>query len=456
MLWGSRFNDKPDKDFLQFSSSINFDVVLFSYEMEVNKAHVKMLSKCKLITEKDAEEIETGLNKILQMFDNNNWNPVTEDYEDIHSAIENKLTEEIGSTAKKLHTARSRNDLVATSTRLWVIDVSKKIIERLTQLQKEFLKLSGQHIETIIPGYTHLQRAQPVSLAFHLLAYVEMFERDKKRFQNVIDEADECPLGSGAIAGTTLPIDREFAAKLLGFSGISRNAMDAVSNRDFAIDFLNACSNGMMHLSRLCEEFILWSSSEWNFVEFGDSVTTGSSLMPQKKNSDFAELIRGKFGRILGNHVSLMTTMKSLPLSYNRDMQEDKEPMFDSFFNYNGSLKIIHTAFSDVKINADRFTEELDGDYSLATDIVDWLVLQNIPFREAHEITGSLIKYAVESKKKLNELTLAEYKNINPVFNEEVLELSQIDTALQRKKSAGSPNPKLVEEQIKQWRQKLQ
>jgi argininosuccinate lyase len=315
--------------------------------------------------------------------------------------------------------------------------------------------LAEDNVNTIIPGYTHLQRAQPVSFAFHLLAYVEMFERDKQKFLNVYKETDVCPLGSGALAGTTLPIDREFTAKELGFARTSSNAMDSVSDRDFVINYLNACTIGMMHISRLCEELILWSSSEWKLVEMDDSVTTGSSLMPQKKNPDAAELARGKFGRILGNQVSVITMMKSLPLSYNRDMQEDKEPVFDSFRTFSDSISLIKTVLSSLVVYKNRFIDELKGDYMLSTDLADWLVSKNIPFRKAHGIVGEIVRYAIENSKKLDELTIDEFLSFDPVFNKSVFECLDIKTSLERKKSFGSPNPQMVNSQILHWKEKL-
>ncbi len=455
MLWGGRFSKDIDKFFLDFSSSIQFDINLLKYDLMVSRAHAKMLGQSGNITKDESREIVNGLDLIEAQFVAGNWNPLEDNQEDIHSAVENYLTKLIGDVAGKLHTARSRNDQVATGFRLWVKDSSRQLIDKIVELQKAFIDLSEQHVETIIPGYTHLQRAQPVSLAFHLLAYVEMFERDKTRLLNVIRDADVCPLGSGALAGTTLNIDREYTAKELGFSKVSSNALDSISDRDFVIDFLNACSVGMMHLSRLCEELILWSSSEWSFIQMDDSVTTGSSLMPQKKNPDAAELIRGKYGRVQGNYIAVSSMMKSLPLSYNRDMQEDKEPAFDSFTTFHNSLHLTKMMFNNISINVDRFKDELEGDYIFATDLADYLVSKGIPFRKAHQIVGEAVSYAISQNKKLNELSVTEFQQFDQVFDNSVYGCFDVSTSLDRKKSFGSPNPALLRQQIQKLKSKF-
>ncbi|GAB6282891.1 MAG: argininosuccinate lyase [Ignavibacterium sp.] len=454
MLWGSRFSQQINKDALKFSSSLNFDINLIEEDIECSKAHSEMLMKINILTDDEFKKIFDGLNLIKEEWESGIWTP-NKDEEDIHSAIESRLKELIGITAEKLHTGRSRNDQVATDLRLWIKKQTTKIKLQIIDLQKTILKISEENIETIIPGYTHLQRAQPISLAFHFLAYIEMLERDNERVSFVFDESDVSPLGSGALAGSTLPLDRNFTAAKLNFKNVSRNALDSVSDRDFAIDFLNLCVIGMMHLSRLSEELILWSTSEWNFIKIGDSFSTGSSLMPQKKNPDIAELIRGKIGRVIGNYQSLLVVLKGLPLSYNRDLQEDKELIFDSFNTYSNSLIIINQMLSSIGFNKTRFVKELEGDYSLATDVSDWLVLNGIPFREAHKIVGKLVNYAESNQKKLNQLTTEEIKTINPIFNEEVLSLFKIETALSRKQTFGSPNPNYVKNEIKKWKSKI-
>ncbi|MCF8262667.1 MAG: argininosuccinate lyase [Melioribacteraceae bacterium] len=455
MLWGSRFNKKIDDEALSFSSSLSFDIRLYKHDIRVSKAHADMLLSIGILSSEENIKIQTGLQKVQSEIENSTWLPDPNEFEDIHSAIEKRLTDIIGETAGKLHTGRSRNDQVATGVRLWMkeslIDLRSKSID----LQKSLIQLAEKHINTIIPGYTHLQRAQPISLAFHLLAYVEMLERTKNRLAHVFNEANVSPLGSGALAGSTLPLNREKTSNDLGFAFPSNNALDSVSDRDYIVDFLNVCVIGMMNLSRLSEELIIWSTKEWNFIRMGDEYSTGSSLMPQKKNPDIAELIRGKTGRVYGNYNSLITTVKSLPLSYNRDLQEDKEPLFDSYDTFSGSLKMMKGIIGTISINENRFVDELDGDFSLATDLADWLVMKNIPFRKSHEIVGQVVKLAESQNKKLNELSLEELKSIDQIFDESAKEVFLIETALLRKSTFGSPNPVMVSSQLKLWKEKL-
>ncbi|MBI9070147.1 MAG: argininosuccinate lyase [Melioribacteraceae bacterium] len=455
MLWGSRFEKGLDNEAMAFSSSLYFDINLFEEDIEGSIAHAKMLAKVGIIQSHEAEKICSGLFKIKEAYVKGNWNPDPLKFEDIHSAIESELTNLIGDVAGKLHSGRSRNDQITTAVKLWLKKKSDKVFESQIKLQKVLLNIAKNHTETIMPGYTHLQRAQPISFAFHLLAYIEMLERDKKRILFAKEATDISALGSGAIAGSTLPLDREFTAKILGFKSVGNNAMDSISERDFLLDFLNACNLGMMHLSRLTEELINWSSKEWGFIKIGDQYTTGSSLMPQKKNPDMAELIRGKSGRVFGNYISLLTTMKGLPLSYNRDLQEDKEPVFDSARAYLDSLNIMAGMMGTINVNADRFKKELEGDFSLATDLADWLVLKGIPFRESHHIVGKVVNLAEDKNKKLNDLTIDDLKSINTIFDKSALKCFEISTALQRKVTYGSPNPKLVSGQIENWELKL-
>ena len=456
MLWGSRFNEKIDDSALEFSSSLSFDINLIKQDILVSKAHTEMLAYVGLIEGAESKKIVDGLNLIAAEYYAQTWKPEPSVYEDIHSAVEARLSELIGPVANKLHTGRSRNDQVATDLRLWIKSSCEVILNTVSFLQKKLIELAELHTETIIPGYTHLQRAQPVSLGFHLLAYVEMMERDKNRFKFVYDESDVSPLGSGALAGSTLPLNNEYTADKLNFSASSNNALDAVSDRDFALDFLNACSIGIMHLSRFSEELILWSSAEWKFIRISDKYTTGSSLMPQKKNPDMAELTRGKSGRVFGNYFSLLATLKGLPLSYNRDLQEDKEPVFDSFNNYSKSLEIIAGIIGSIEINIKRFENELKGDFFLATDLTDWLVLQGISFREAHKIVGELVKFAEAENKKFDALSVEDMKKINPVFDLSALDSIQLEGALYRKKTKGSPNPDIVKNEIEKWKNKLE
>ncbi|MEI6050943.1 MAG: argininosuccinate lyase [Bacteroidota bacterium] len=401
MLWGGRFSEKLNSLALDFSSSFNIDKTIVIEDLMVSKVHAAMLSKVGLISPEESIQIIKGLEQIETEWNSDAWHPDSSVFEDIHSAVESRLYEIAGQVAGKLHTGRSRNDQVITGFRLWTKKGIAALTEIIKELQLTLVNTAKEHTETIISGYTHLQRAQPVSLAFHLLAYVEMLERDKKRLEFVLSETDKSPLGSGALAGSTLPLDRDFTCAGLGFAEPCRNALDAVSDRDFALDFLNCCAIGMMHLSRLAEELILWSTSEWSFIKLADSLTTGSSLMPQKKNPDMAELIRGKIGRVSGNYITLLTIIKGLPLSYNRDLQEDKEPVFDSFKTYFDSLQIMNMMIASVKVDTKKYEKELKGDFSLATDLADWIVLQGIPFRDAHSIVGKVVKYAEDNSKKL-------------------------------------------------------
>jgi len=455
LLWGGRFKGKLDDSALKFSSSLGFDINLIDEDITVSRVHAEMLFKVGLITEDEYKKIDAGLIQIQTEYREGLWKPEASKHEDIHSAIEYRLSELIGEATGKLHTGRSRNDQVATGMRLWIKNVLNTVTEELIILQQILLKVSEKHIETLIPGYTHLQRAQPVSLSHHFLAYVEMVERDKKRIEFVGNEADQSPLGSGALAGSTLPLDSFFTSDKFGFSSPCRNSLDAVSDRDFILDSLNCCSIGMMHLSRLAEELILWSTEEWKFIKLSDEFTTGSSLMPQKKNPDLAELIRGKTGRVFANQFALLTSLKALPLSYNRDMQEDKEPVFDSFDTYINSIKIASQMIATMSINKSRFEKELENGFILATDLADWLVLKGIPFREAHNIVGRLVTYCEEKNITFKDVGINDLKLIHEIFTEDALNCFDIKSSLKRKLTFGSPNPELVEKQINKWIEKL-
>ncbi len=451
MLWGGRFTEKLNDIAMEFSSSLSFDINLISEDVQVSVAHAEMLATIGILTNDESLKLVGGLKSILELYNSNKWKPSELEFEDIHSAIEAKLFVLVGDTAGKLHTGRSRNDQVATGFRLWTKKATTNLSEQLSIFQNALLQLSKTHTETIMPGYTHLQRAQPISFAFHLLAYVEMLERDKKRLQFVLDETDSSPLGCGALAGSTLPLDRNITTDKLGFNKPSSNALDAISDRDFVLDFLNACNVGMMHISRLSEEIILWTTSEFNFIKLGDAFTTGSSLMPQKKNPDMAELSRGKTGRVYGNYTAIATMMKGLPLSYNRDMQEDKEPIFDSFKNYSQALSMMTGMINTLSVNKNRFVEELEGDFLFATELAEWLVIKGIPFRESHHIVGEVVKVAEENNVKLHQLTIEQLKNINSIFDKTALEVFKVDGALYRKKTFGSPNPDMVRTEIEKW-----
>jgi argininosuccinate lyase len=455
MLWGGRFKEKLNSKALEFSSSLKFDINLLKEDIEGSIAHAEMLATVKIISNEEKDQIVGGLRKIENDWNNNIWSPSPEMYEDVHSAVESKLFELIGDPAGKLHTGRSRNDQVALDLALWIRKSCGIVHELITGFQKTLLEISAVNTETLIPGYTHFQRAQPVSLAFHLLAYIEMLERDKSRFEFVKKSVDQCPLGSGALAGSTLPLDRNLTSKKLGFSEPTGNALDSVSNRDFILDYINACCIGMMHLSRFSEELVIWSGSEWKFIKLSDSFTTGSSLMPQKKNPDMAELIRGKTGRVYGSYVAFASSMKSLPLSYNRDMQEDKEPLFDSFSTYSGSLEIITAMLQTAEFSTKRFVDELEGDFSLATDLADWLVLKHVPFRKAHKIVGNLVQMFENEGKNFKSASLSDLNRVSEIFDETALECLNMGTALRRKKTSGSPNPADVIKRIDFWQKKI-
>ncbi len=455
MLWGGRFTEKLNNTAMEFSSSLSFDINLVEEDILVSMAHSTMLADIGIITNDELKSIHNGLTVIKNESSAGVWNPDASIFEDIHSAIESRLGELIGATAGKLHTGRSRNDQVATGFRLWTKKAIANLVEQTSTFQNALLTLAKLHTETIMPGYTHLQRAQPISFAFHLLAYVEMLERDKKRLQFVLDETDSSPLGCGALAGSTLPLDRNTTTEILGFSKPSSNALDAISDRDFVLDFLNACNIGMMHISRLSEELILWSTSEFNFIKLGDAFTTGSSLMPQKKNPDMAELSRGKTGRVYGNYTAIATMMKGLPLSYNRDMQEDKEPIFDSFKSYSQALSMMTGMIETLSVNENRFVDELEGDFLFATELAEWLVVKGITFRDSHHIVGEVVKVAEDNNVKLHQLTIEQLKNINIVFDETALEVFKVDGALYRKKTYGSPNPDMVRSEIEKWNKLL-
>jgi argininosuccinate lyase len=450
-LWGGRFSEGLNEAALRFSSSIAFDGLLFSEDIHGSVAHAAMLQKIGILSLEEFQSIAIGLEQVQKEYESGAWKPGSEDFEDIHSAIEHKLTTLIGETAGKLHTGRSRNDQIITDVRLWAKKSSTLILGAIRKTQAELLKLASRNTTVLMPGYTHLQQAQPVSFAFHLLAYVEMLERDAKRFAFVLDESDVSPLGSGALAGSTLPLDREFTAEKLGFSTVSTNALDSVSDRDFIIDFVHACTVGMLHLSRFAEEVIIWSSQEWHFLKLGDAVTTGSSLMPQKKNPDLAELLRGKTSRVMGQDTTLKALIKGLPLSYNRDLQEDKEPLFGAAETYHDSLTITQLILQNSTVDANRFTAELDGGFILSTDLADWLVLKGVPFRKSHHIVGEVVKYCEETGKKLNQLTLPELLAIDSHFDESVFPVFSISASLERKVTVGSPNPTLVAKEIEKW-----
>ncbi|MCX7724102.1 MAG: argininosuccinate lyase [Thermodesulfovibrio sp.] len=446
--WGGRFKEETAKILEEFSQSISFDQRLWQEDIEGSIAHAKMLHKQGIINDKELKQILTGLSEIEKEIKEGKFQFKTE-LEDVHMNIERALIEKIGSAGAKLHTARSRNDQVATDLRLYLRKKIQEIIEQLKELEKTFLFLAEKHIDTTMPGYTHLQKAQPVLLAHHLLAYAWSFERDRQRLKETLKRINQSPLGAGAIAGTTIPIDRDFTSKELGFEMPIPNSMDAVSDRDFVCDVLYSGAMIMMHLSRLAEEIILWATEEFRFIELPDRFSTGSSMMPQKKNPDPAELIRGKTGRVYGNLISLLTTLKGLPLTYNRDMQEDKEPVFDTIDTVSMSLKVITEMLPEIKFNKERMREACQSGYITATDLAEYLVKKGIPFRQAHEITGKIVLYCIQKEKALSELNIKEFKKFSKKIEKDVYTILTPEGSIDAKVSYGSTSKKSIKEQIK-------
>ncbi len=450
-LWDSRFKKALAEVALKFSSSIDVDGKFYNEDIDGSKAHVRMLVKTKIVSSGDGNAILKALEEIRVEISSGklklDWRK-----EDIHSLIEDRLVEKIGLRGKRLHTARSRNDQVALDERLYMRKEIIQLIKLTRTLQKTLLKKAEEQKNTIISGYTHLQRAQPLLFAHHLIAYISMLERDTERLNDCMKRANKSPLGAAALAGTTLPIDRKYSAKLLGMNGLVENSLDAVSDRDVMIELIGVCSIVMMHLSRLSEELVLWSSQEFSFATFDDSFSTGSSLMPQKKNPDIAELIRGKVGRVYGSLFGLLTIMKALPLSYNRDMQEDKVHLLQAVDTTKDCLHLSSELLKHTHFKKDRFEKELDGELLLSTDLVDYLVRKNVPFRKAHNIVGQVVAKCVDQNKKLNELSLAEYKQIAPKFEMDIFKLLTAHASVKNKKSQGSTSPKEVEKQINFWK----
>ncbi len=446
--WGGRFKDKTAKILEEFSESVSFDRRLWKEDIEGSIAHAKMLHKQGIIDDKELNQLIEGLQEISKEIEEGRFVFRTE-LEDVHMNIERALIDKIGATGAKLHTARSRNDQVATDLRLYLRKEVSEIVELIHALQKTLISLAEKNIDTLMPGYTHMQKAQPVLLGHHLLAYAWMLKRDLERFKESLKRINQCPLGACAIAGSSLPIDREFTARQLGFEGVIPNSMDAVSDRDFVLDVLYAGSVVMMHLSRLCEELIIWSTDEFKFIELPDRFTTGSSMMPQKKNPDPAELIRGKTGRVYGNLISLLTTMKALPLAYNRDMQEDKEPVFDTIYTVNLSLRIINEMLPEIKFHKEKLESSAEDGFTTATDLAEYLVRKGIPFRLAHEITGKIVLHCIEHGKKLSEMKIREFKEFSDKIEEDVYNILTASGSIEAKKSYGSTSKQMLIKQIK-------
>jgi argininosuccinate lyase len=437
-----RFKKKADKLVNAYTTSVPFDWRLYPYDIAGSIAHTRMLAKQGIITDKDAEAIVNGLTAIQREIEGGEFHFKGE-LEDIHMNIEARLIEMVGEVGGKLHTARSRNDQVALDLRLFVRDAIDTTLAQIEDLQRALIALAEANKKVVIPGYTHLQRAQPVLLAHHLLAYFEMFKRDAARFSDSLKRTEVMPLGSGALAGVAYGVDREFIAKELGFDEISANSLDAVSDRDFVIEYLAAASLCMMHLSRLAEELIIWSSAEFGFIELDEAYATGSSIMPQKKNPDVAELARGKTGRVYGDLMALLTAMKALPLAYNRDLQEDKEALFDSVETLLSSLEVFTGMLKSLKVNAANAKKALEGGYMLATDLADYLVKKGRAFRAAHEIVANLVSYAIEQDKPFSKLTLAEYRKFCSLFEDDVFSIT-IESSLAARDVTGGTAPKQV------------
>lgn len=446
-LWGGRFTKETDKEVYAFNASINFDKRLIDVDIMGSIVHTKMLAKQNIISDADKDSIINGLNSILSDVKSGNI-LITEEYEDVHSFVEANLIERIGDAGKKLHTGRSRNDQVALDMRLYTRDTVLKTKSLLITLLSEINNVMKENIDTYMPGFTHLQKAQPVTLAHHFGAYFEMFKRDVLRLTDIYERMNYCPLGAGALAGTTYPLDREFVAENLGFLAPTANSMDSVSDRDYLIEYLSALSIIMMHLSRFCEEIIIFNSNEYRFVEIDDTFSTGSSIMPQKKNPDIAELIRGKTGRVYGALMSLLTTMKGIPLAYNKDMQEDKELSFDAFDTVNNCIHLFTGMIATIKFNKEVMEKSAMNGFTNATDAADYLVKKGMPFRDAHAVIGRLVLYCIENNKAIHELKLLELKSICDMFDMDVYDEISLETCVEKRITTGGPSRMAITNEI--------
>jgi argininosuccinate lyase len=452
--WNGRFSEKTDKIVEDFTSSIETDKRLYTYDIDGSIAHCRMLAKASIISEEDASSMIEGLGRIKREIDHKNFQ-FDNSLEDIHMHIESRLVQLVGKAAQNLHAARSRNDQVALDVRMYLRDETLNIIQLLVMLRKAIVDIAKTHIDVVLPGYTHLQRAQPVLLSHHMMAYYEMFSRDAARFRDCLDRINVMPLGSAAIAGTTYPIDREYTAELLDFPKVSANSIDAVSDRDFIIEFLSAASICMVHFSRMSEEFILWSSSEFDFIELPDSFATGSSIMPQKKNPDVPELVRGKTGRVFGDLMTLLTIMKALPLAYNRDMQEDKAALFSTVDILTECIGVYIKMLPKVNINREAMRQAASTGYLNATDMADYLVAQGMPFRQAHSCVGKAVAYALSKKVELHELTLEELKSFSSQFDNDIFDVLTTEEMINRRKSFGGTATENVLTAIKEAEKEL-
>jgi len=446
-LWGGRFTKETDQLVYNFNASISFDQKFYAQDIKGSMAHVKMLAKQGILTEEDKEAILVGLQGILDDV-NSGVLEISEKYEDIHSFVEATLIDRIGEPGKRLHTGRSRNDQVALDMKLYTRDEIWEIDDLLKELLNVLLTIMKENTETFMPGFTHLQKAQPITLAHHMGAYFEMFKRDRSRLYDIHERMNYCPLGSGALAGTTYPLDREYTAELLGFYGPTLNSMDSVADRDYLIELLAALSTIMMHLSRFSEEVIIWNSNEYQFVDIDDAYSTGSSIMPQKKNPDIAELVRGKTGRVYGALMSLLTTMKGIPLAYNKDMQEDKEFVFDAIDTAKGCLALFTGMLRTMKFRKEVMENSAKNGFTNATDAADYLVNHGVAFRDAHGIVGQLVLYCIEKNIALDDMTLEEYKAISPVFEDDIYEAISMKTCVDKRMTVGAPSKQAMEKVI--------
>ena len=453
MTLRSRFGKEMDDRVKGYTVSVPFDRRLYRQDIAGSIAHARMMARQGIISDKNAELITMGLVSIREEIEQGRFE-FKEELEDIHMNIEARLIGKIGDAGAKLHTARSRNDQIALDMRLFTKEAVSETMAQIKALQQALLDLAKDNKRLVMPGYTHLQRAQPVLFAHHLLAYFQMFQRDTERFQQCFERTDVLPLGSGALAGVPYPIDRDFLAKELGFSKVSANSMDAVSDRDFVIEYLSAASLTMMHISRLAEEIILWSTAEFGFIEIDDAFATGSSIMPQKKNPDVAELARAKTGRVYGHLIAALTTMKALPLSYNRDLQEDKEGLFDSVDTLLSTLEVFAPMIASLHIRSDHISRAAEENYTLATDIADYLVKKGVPFRQAHAIVGNLVRYAIDNQKTLLEIELSEYRKFYPDFENDVKSIT-VESSLATRNTSGGTAPEAVEKALAAARRML-
>ena len=453
-LWGGRFTKETDQLVYNFNASITFDKRFYKQDIRGSLAHVAMLAKQGILTEEEKEQITDGLNGILKDVESGKLE-ISDKYEDIHSFVEATLIDRIGDPGKKLHTGRSRNDQVALDMKLFTRDEIQEIDAQVKELLEVILHVMEENVETYMPGFTHLQKAQPITLAHHMGAYFEMFRRDHERLKDISKRMNTCPLGSGALAGTTYPLDREYTAELLGFDGPTLNSMDGVSDRDYLLELLSALSIMMMHLSRFCEEICIWNSNEYRFVNIDDSYSTGSSIMPQKKNPDIAELIRGKTGRVYGALASILTTMKGIPLAYNKDMQEDKELSFDAIDTVKGCIVLFTGMIDTMTFNKDIMEASTKNGFTNATDAADYLVNHGVPFRDAHGIVGQLVLFCEEKGIALDDMTLDEYKAISPVFEDDIYDAISLETCVDKRTTIGAPGPDAMKKVIEIYKEYL-